>query len=134
MVSFREAVRITEGMNYATEIEGVRAVASETKQVQEAESFVHVAVAGAEGMDLSGPENLVDCIFFFFSSVILLMRGGLGGEEECKRQSVRCQWTCRSNPSDRLPSRNTELHFPIQQKIQYLMLMIFNSKLIDQIK
>ena len=86
MVSFREAVGITESVNYAAKIEGVGAVASETNLVQKAESFVHVAVADAEGMNLSGPENPVDYAFFPF--FMLLIRSGLSGEEEGKRQSI----------------------------------------------
>lgn len=90
MVSFRETVGITESVNYAAKIEGVGSVASEAKQVQKAESFVHVAVAGAEVMNLSAPESLVDYAFFFFFFFMLLIWGGLSGEEECKRQSVCC--------------------------------------------
>lgn len=54
-MGFIEAVGITEAVNYAAEIEGVREVSTEAEMVKKAEGFINVAVFGAEVMDFLGP-------------------------------------------------------------------------------
>lgn len=58
-VSFGEAAGIAQSMDNAAKIEGIGAVAVETELIEEAKSFVDIAVKSAELVDFPGPVGSV---------------------------------------------------------------------------
>lgn len=55
VVGFLEAFGITKPMNYAAEIEGIRAVAAEAEMIEKGKSLIDFAVLGTEIVDLPRP-------------------------------------------------------------------------------
>lgn len=66
-VGLGEAVGVTESVDDAAEVEGVRAVAAEAEAIEEAESFVDIGFDCTQGVDSFSPVGAVgyaDLIFY----------------------------------------------------------------------